>query len=164
MIKGLAAVTQFLLSQWRQENKEGNCRASTLSALAGALETFLYINDQSIVRNSTIVNGCVAFLDGFITNAIEEVIWKMRPARSQVVEPMIDEDNGQDSTQNNRCKPKPPRNMRDGADSAIFFRTVYVAQHCLHWLALGRLFTTSMNSPLRAIAPLSMGVLLSLMA
>jgi hypothetical protein len=30
------------------------------------------------------------------TNAIEEVIWKMRPARSQVVEPMIDEDNGQD--------------------------------------------------------------------
>ncbi len=91
MIKGLAAVTQFLLSQWRQENKEGNCRASTLSALAGAFETFLYINEQSIARNSTIVNGCVAFLDGLTTNAIEEVIWKMRPARSQVVEPMIDE-------------------------------------------------------------------------
>ena len=91
MIKGLAAVTQFLLSQWRQENKEESCRASTLSALAGAWETFLYINEQSIACNSTIVNGCVAFLDGLTTNAIEEVIWKMRPARSQVVEPMIDE-------------------------------------------------------------------------
>jgi hypothetical protein len=127
MIKGLAAVTQFLLSQLRQENKEGNCRASTLSALAGALENFLYIDEQSIVRNSTIVNACVAFLDGLTTNAIEEVIWKMCAARSQVVEPMIDEDNGQDSTQNNGCKPKPPRSMRDGADSAIIFRILYAA-------------------------------------
>jgi hypothetical protein len=39
---------------------------------------------------------------------------------------MIDEDNEQDSTQNNRCKSKPPRNMRDGADSSIVFTTVYV--------------------------------------
>ena len=98
-----------------------------LSLLLGDLETFLYIDDQSIARHSTAVNAFVAFVDGLTTNAIEEVIQRMCPARSQVVEPMIDEDShGQDSPQNNGREPKPPRNMRDGADSAIVFRTVYV--------------------------------------